>query len=424
MTAANRLSLLDAAAAIEAGRLTSEALVRACLDRIAERDGEVLAFRAVDPDLALRHARAADRRRAGTLRGLPFAVKDVIDTVDYPTAYGSTIYPGHRPVADAGCVAMAREQGAVVLGKVATSEFATQTPSTTRNPHDPSRTPGGSSSGSAAAVADDMVPVAFGTQTTGSIVRPASYCGVVGYKPTFGLIGIAGLKALSPAQDTIGLLTRTVEDAAFFTFGMHGIRAARDPDFRPRLAVCRSTQWDQARPEMIAAIERLAADARRAGAAVRDLTLPRPIEDLYPLQARLFAFEARPSLAHERRCHADRFSARLAQRLDGGIGITPSDYLAMRRTAALAREQARALFADVDVLLYPPADGEADPGLADSGSPRFGAIWSLLHLPCVAFPVTRGPANLPLGAQVIGPYGEDERTLAAAAFLSRVARGR
>ena len=189
MKSPNELSALAAARAIESGTLTSEDLVRACLDRIAERNEEVLAFTAFDPELALQHAREADRQGSGPLRGIPFAVKDVIETADYVTSYGSAIYPGHRPKVDAGCVAVARERGAVVLGKVATSEFATQTPSTTRNPHDLRHTPGGSSSGSAAAVADCMVPVAFGTQTTASIVRPASYCGVVGYKPTFGLIG-------------------------------------------------------------------------------------------------------------------------------------------------------------------------------------------------------------------------------------------
>ena len=424
MNNANRLGALEAARAIEAGTLTSEALVDACLARIEERNGEVLAFTAVDRELALRHARAADAATGGVLRGIPFAVKDVIDTVDYPTAYGSPIFAGHRPRLDAGSVAVAREQGAVVLGKVATSEFATQTPSTTRNPLNLGHTPGGSSSGSAAAVADFMVPVAYGTQTTGSIVRPASYCGVVGYKPTFGFIGAAGLKLLSPMQDTIGLLTRTVEDAAFFAFGLHGTKLAVQDDVRPRLAVCQSRQWEHAKPAMVDAIERLAADAQRQGAVVKRVTLPADIEDLVEMQIRLFAFEARrpgpPPPPHD----AGQFSERLKQRLAGGIGITAAEYLAMRQRAAQARIRIQALFQDVDALLYPPAEGEADAGLADSGSPRFGALWSLLHLPCVSFPVTRGPQGLPLGVQAIGAYGDDERVLSVAAFLSRVAQAR
>jgi Asp-tRNA(Asn)/Glu-tRNA(Gln) amidotransferase A subunit family amidase len=422
MENANQLGALEAARAIEAGTLTSEALVGACLARIEERNADVLAFTAFDRELALRHARAADAATGGVLRGIPFAVKDVIETVDYPTAYGSPIYAGHRPRLDAGCVAQAREQGGVVLGKVATSEFATQTPSTTRNPLNLGHTPGGSSSGSAAAVADFMVPVAYGTQTTGSIVRPASYCGVVGYKPTFGFIGAAGLKLLSPMQDTIGLLTRNVADAAFFAFGLHGAKLVAQDDVRPRLAVCQSRQWEHARPEMARAVEQLAADAQRQGATVKRVTLPAEIEELVEMQVRLFAFEARQSLAHERQHDAAQFSERLKQRLAGGIGITPADYLAMRQRAAQARVTIQALFQDVDALLYPPAEGEADAGLADSGSPRFGALWSLLHLPCVSFPVTRGPQGLPLGVQAIGAYGDDQRLLSAAAFLSRVAR--
>ncbi|MCC2675159.1 MAG: Amidase [Ramlibacter sp.] len=424
MKSPNQWSAVAAARAIGDGTLTSEALVRACLERIEQRNEEVRAFTTFDPVLALEHARAADRSSRGSLRGIPFAVKDVIDTADHVTAYGSRVYPGHRPAADAGCVAVAREQGAVVLGKVATSEFATQTPSTTRNPLDLQHTPGGSSSGSAAAVADCMVPVAFGTQTTASIVRPASYCGVVGYKPTFGFIGTAGLKQLSPTQDTIGLLTRTVEDAAFFAFGMQGVPLAASEDLRPRVAVCHSGQWDHAKPEMVQAVERLAADAERQGAHVQRVTLPTHIEDLYDLQARLFAFEARQSLAHERLHAWDLLSERLHKRLEGGIGITPDEYLAMRRRAAEARGQVRSLFEGVDALLYPPAQGEADFGIADSGSPRFGALWSLLHLPCVSFPVTRGPKGLPLGVQAIGAYGDDARLLAVAAFLARVAAAR
>ena len=421
MKAPHQLGALEAACAIEAGTLTSEVLVRSCLERISQRNQDLHAFTAWDPDRVVQHARQSDQQGQGPLKGIPFAVKDVIDTADEPTAYGSPIYQGHRPRVDAGCVAIARENGAIMLGKVATSEFATQTPSTTRNPHHLQHTPGGSSSGSAAAVADFMVPVAFGTQTTGSIVRPASYCGVVGYKPTFGLIGTAGLKPLSPTQDTIGLLTRSVEDAAFFAFGMHGVTVTAENSVRPRLAICRSGQWDHARPEMVAAVEQVATRAERHGAAVRSITLPADIEDLYDLQGRVFAFEARQSLAHERLHHSAQFSERLRQRLAGGIGITPDDYLAMRQRAAQARARVQSLFADVDVLLYPPAQGEADIGLADSGSPRFGALWSLLHLPCVCFPVTRGPRGLPIGVQAIGAYGDDARVLAVAAFLQRIA---
>lgn len=423
MKPANEYTALEALRAIEDGALTSEGLVRACLERIEVRNADVLAFTAVDNSLALAHARAADARRAGLLCGIPFAVKDIIDTADYVTSYGSPIYTGHRPRTDAACVAMAREQGAVLVGKVATSEFATQTPSTARNPLNLAHTPGGSSSGSAVAVADGMVPLAFGTQTTASIVRPASYCGIVGYKPSFGFINSAGVKPLSPTQDTVGVLARTVEDAAFFAFGLHGVKLLASSDARPRLAVCQSRQWDALRPEMARAIEELARKAERAGAKVSRLQLPAELDDLVPMQLRIFAFEARQSLAHERQHHPALFSERLQKRLDGGVDITPADYLDMQRRAARARQQVRHLFEGVDALLYPPAQGEADAGILDSGSAQFGALWSLLHLPCISVPVTRGPAGLPLGTQVIGEYGQDEKLLATAAFVSVAARG-
>ena len=267
-----------------------------------------------------------------------------------------------------------------------------------------------------------MVPVAFGTQTTASIIRPASFCGVVGYKPTYGFLSTAGLKPLSPAQDTVGVLARTVADAAFFAFGLHGAKLTMQPDLRTRLAVCHSSQWDAVRPEMADAIERLAANLRRAGATVTRITLPPDLEALIPLQLRIFAFEARQSLAVERIHHHAHLSDRLQQRLAGGIDITPSEYLDMRRRAAEGRQSIRALFEDTDALLYPPATGEAPEGLLDSGSAQFGALWSLMHLPCVSVPMATGPAGLPMGVQVIGMYGVDERVLAVAGFVSTNSR--
>ncbi|MVW77563.1 amidase [Bordetella sp. 02P26C-1] len=417
MTTPNHLSVRQALQAMEAGELTSVALARACLERIAERNAEVLAFTAVDPAWTLEQARRSDAEPHGPLRGIPFAVKDVIETQHLVTAYGSPIYSGHQPKTDAACVARVKEFGGLVLGKVATSEFATQTPSQTRNPLNLAHTPGGSSSGSAAAVADFMAPVAFGTQTTASTVRPASYCGIVGYKPTFGFINVAGLKPLSPAQDTITILTRSVADAAWCGFGLQGDRVSAEPVAAPRLAVCYSSQWDAVRPEMAQAIEDLAAAAERAGAKVTRVRLPDALESIIDLQGRLFAFEARQSLAHERQHHADQFSDRLKARLSGGENIDSDEYLSMRQTALIARQNMGALFDGIDALLYPPAQGEADEGIADSGSAQFGALWSLMHVPCVSVPMTKGPKGLPMGVQVIGPYGNDLRTLQVAAFV-------
>ena len=416
------MTALEAARAIESGSLSCEALVRSCLARIAQRNDDVLAFTALDPALALAHARESDRAAApGLLRGVPFAVKDLFDTADYETCFGSAIYAGHRPRADAACVALARERGAVVLGKVATSEFATQTPGPTRNPLCLERTPGGSSSGSAAAVADFMVPVAFGTQTTGSIIRPAAYCGVIGYKPSFGLMSTAGVKALSPSQDSVGILARDVADAAFFAMGLQGANAVLAADLRPRIGICVSNQWSHAKAEMVQAIEALALRAEQRGAVISRMQLPAELEAVVDMQGRLVAYEARQALAHERMHHWDRLSPRLQARLDGGIGIELAEYLDLRRRAERARRLVRALFAKVDVLLYPAAEGEAELGLKDSGSPRFGALWTLLHLPCIALPIGRGPAGMPLGAQLIAPFCDDARLLAAAAFAAKAA---
>src|SRR5690606_35593570 len=232
---------------LELGEVTREQLTQAFLDRIAEKNGEIEAFVSWDAQKALEAARSAP---AGPLHGIPYAVKDVIDPADYPTAYGSPIYKGHRPSLDAACVGMARDAGAVLLGKVATGEFATQTPSSARNPLRPGHTPGGSSSGSAAAVGGGMAPFAFGTQTTGSIVRPAVYCGVAGYKPTYGFFPVGGLKVLSPSQDTIGVIARTADDIATVAMGLHGQASVVPASGSFRITVLQSRQWDYLRPGM------------------------------------------------------------------------------------------------------------------------------------------------------------------------------
>lgn len=414
------LGVVEACSALEAGTLTSEALVRSCLQRVAERDPQIRAFVARDDAQALRAARAADASRGGLLCGIPFAVKDVIDTADLPTAYGSQIYRGHRPAADAGCVALAREQGAVLLGKVATSEFATQTPGPTRNPLDLERTPGGSSSGSAAAVADFMVPMAFGTQTTGSVSRPAAYCGVVGYKPSHGLLSNAGVKPLSPLQDTVGVLTRSVEDAAFFVHGLLGLRECLRAPGLLRVAVCESRQWRHASRDTVAAIDRAAAAWSSAGIRVSRIVLPEALEELAQAQSNVVAYEARQSLSFERLHHWAGLSPRLQARLASGAEVSLDDYLKLRQQVARAGPLAAALFAQHDVLLYPAADGEAERGLADSGSPRFGALWTLLQLPTVCFPIGRGAGGLPIGAQLIGPFCGDTKLLHASHHASRL----
>ena len=259
-----------------------------------------------------------------------------------------------------------------------------------------------------------MVPIAFGTQTTGSIVRPATYCGVIGYKPSFDLLPRAGMKALSPSQDTAGVLSRTVADAALFVHGVHGARAVLGDLSLPRIAVCESSQWTHAKPRTIREIERLIARLERAGAAVRRVRLDARLEALVDVQSALVAYEARRSLAHEYRFHREQLSDRLRIRVEGSASTSLEAYQAMLRQTVEARHRAAALFDDADVLLYPSAEGEAEPGIEYSGSPRFGALWTLLHLPSVAFPIADGDSGLPLGAQLVGAYMQDRTVLAAA----------
>ncbi len=417
----NRLGVVEAARAIDRNEISCVDLAQACLDRIAERNNEVEAFVAYDADKALAAARRLDVAPSGhILRGIPFAVKDVIDTSDYPTQYGSPIYKGFQPALDAACVVMAKNRGGVPLGKVATGEFATQTPSRARNPLRLTHTPGGSSSGSAAAVADYMVPVAFATQTTGSIVRPAVYCGVVGYKPSFGLIATAGLKALSPSQDTIGVITRKVEDAAFFTLGLHGAKTVNSVVAKPRIALCLSRQWDYVKPETLRALESLVHKLELAGCAMSRIWLPEDLERLIAIQPRLFKYEARQTLANERLLHKESLSPRLRARLHGGDDLGFDEYVSMRQQVREAHGLSEELFRDVDAVLYPAAAGEAEAGLESAGDPRFGALWTLLHLPSISFPTDLGPAGLPLGAQLIGGFGQDTRLLAVANAVTRM----
>ncbi len=266
-----RLSAREAASRIAAGKLTSEALVQACLERITAREAAIGAWTYLDADQALAEARARDQAPAsGPLHGVPIGVKDIMDTADMPTAYGSRAYRGHRPKADAACVALARAAGAVILGKTVTTEFAAMSPGKTRNPHHSDHTPGGSSSGSAAAVADAMVPLAFGTQTAGSIIRPASFCGIVGYKPSFGLVAAAGTKVLSPSLDTIGGFARSVGDIAFFIAAITGRPhlVPERPAIAPRIGHYRPEPWREARPETMAALDHAKETLARAGARV------------------------------------------------------------------------------------------------------------------------------------------------------------
>lgn len=411
---------LDAAGRIADGSLTCEALTRACLERIAEREPAVQAWQQLDPDTALEAARRIDRCGSGPLKGLPVGVKDIIDTADMPTAYGSPLYAGFRPPRDAACVALARQAGALMLGKTVTTEFAYFQPGKTRNPHDPGRTPGGSSSGSAAAVADGMVPLAFGTQTAGSVIRPASFCGCVGYKPSFGLIDRTGVRPFADSLDTVGVFAQTVEDAAFFVSVLAGRPKLRitEEGFRPRVGLCRTHEWDAAAPATRAALEEAGRRLRAAGLEVRETALPEGFRGLLDAQKTIMAYEGARACAPERLTAPDRLSAKLRELLQAGVATAPDDYDAAKILAANCRAQSADAMGGFDVLVTPSAPGEAPQGLEATGDPVFNRVWTLLGAPCITVPGLTGPSGLPVGVQVVGRVNDDRRTLAAAGAIA------
>jgi amidase len=416
-TEAVNLTAVAAARRVAAGTLRPEALMDAYLDRIASRDPGVLAFAHFDPALARAAAAAA---LPGPLCGIPVGVKDVLDTAGMPSQYGSPIWSGWQPRADAAAVAAARAAGGVVVGKTVTTEFATRKPGPTMNPVNPAHTPGGSSSGSAAGVAAGLFPLAFGTQTAGSVIRPAAFCGVVGYKPTFGLICRSGMKIMADSLDTIGVLARTVADCALFAGAVSG-RDLGDPDTRadrpPRIGICQSPVWPAAASETRALLARVTDALGRAGASVSARELPDGFADLIEAHPIVMNAESARALAWERAHHPDLISEGLRERL--AFGLAQSEAALDRAYAVFART--RAAFPQamdgLDVLVTPAAPGEAPLGLEWTGDPVFNFIWTSLHVPCVTVPAGTGPNGLPLGIQIVGRRGDDRAVLAWARWV-------
>jgi Asp-tRNA(Asn)/Glu-tRNA(Gln) amidotransferase A subunit family amidase len=417
------LSARDAARQIAERRITSEALVAAYLERIGAREAVVGAWQYLDREQALAAARRRDAEPPrGPLHGVPIAVKDLIDTADIPTAYGSPIYRDHRPAADASCVALARAAGAVVLGKTVTTEFATFTPGKTANPRNPEHTPGGSSSGSAAAVADGMAPLAFGTQTAGSVIRPGAYCGCVAYKPSFGLINRAGVKPLADSLDTVGVFACSVEDAAFFVGVLSerpALRLLAIPPQAPRFGLYRTPVWDQAEPATTAALDAAQVALERAGVTVTELPIAPEHHGLNEAQDTIMWFEIVRALAYERLEHSAELSPRLAQLIDAGMAIGAEAYDEALARAAAARAGLAEFFGECDAILAPAAPGEAPAGLGNTGNPIFNRMWTVLGVPCAAITARWGDDGLPSAVQLVGRVGDDARLMASAAFLER-----
>ena len=411
----NELSASEVATAIKAGEITSEALVLACLERIGAREDEVGAWQFLDAGLALAQARACDSRDAvGLLHGVPIAVKDIIDTQDMPTTHGSPIYEGNRTLWSASCVTLVQDAGAVIMGKSVTTEFAAFTPGRTANPHNLAHTPGGSSSGSAAAVADFMVPIGFATQTAASIIRPATFCGVVGYKPSYGNFSLAGIKTFAHSLDTLGTITRTLEDAALVRAALLGTQPALPSEIPIRglrIGLCRTYQWSEADLVTHNALEETARALATAGAVVSDVDLSSEFADLVDVQQTVMAFEGARNYAFEHIAHGDRLSDRLIEIIDNGRVCSFDTYLNAQRQAEVCHRLLNTVFDDYDLLLTPAALGAAPEGLDATGNPIFSRMWTLLHVPTVTIPISLAPNGLPIGAQIVARFQTDDQLL-------------
>ena len=430
----------DAAQMIREGAVTSIELVQACLERVREVDGQVQAWTFLDPEYALSQARAADEARTsgrpiGALHGVPVGLKDIIDTADMPTENGSVLHAGRRPSSDASVVSRLRAAGAVIMGKTVTTEFATRTPGKTRNPHNSGHTPGGSSSGSAAAVAAAMVPLALGSQTTGSTVRPASYCGVYGLKPTHGLIPRHGMFQLSRTLDHVGLFARSVEDVAIL-LEVLASHDARDPDSRPRaripyraiavaepprvprLAFVKTSMWDQVDADARGAFSEL---VQRLGDRVEALELGTPADGILAWQRAIGGAEIAINLRREWEHGRDKLSAALRARIEHGRGVLALDYLeALARVPRLVASLTELFDQRYDAILTPAAFGTAPKGLESTGDPAFCALWTLCGMPALNVPLMRGANGLPLGAQLVGARDQDAQLLRTARWLADV----
>lgn len=420
-----RLGIIEALEGMKAGRFSCADYCRALLRRIAARDGEVQAWAWLDNERAMTLAEARDKERrdgpAPPLHGLPVAVKDIIRTRGIPTGMGSPIFDGHVPQESARVVEKLEAAGAWVMGKSVTTEFAYMRPGKTRNPWNPAHTPGGSSMGSAAAVAAGFVPAAVGTQTNGSVIRPAAFCGVAGFKPSFDLISFSGANVFSPTLDHMGIFARGVADAARFAAHLTEMPGAITPDIEfpdrePRLAAVRSPVWHLASPAQQARFASDVAALKKAGARVTEIELPQSFGAGHRALRAIMLFEAARRLEPLQQAHRSRMSDYLNRSLDEGRAIPETDYRAALDTHAGLKAALETFLDGFDAIITPPAPGEAPPDLSLTGYPAFCTLWSLTGVPAITIPTGLGDMGLPLGLQIVGRFGGDNEVLAVAAW--------
>lgn len=419
------LSASEGLEALESGALTAEAWTKSCLERIADVDSDVEAWAHLDSENAVERAQEIDRvAHQGAARGIPFGAKDIIDTVDMPTEYGTPIHKGYRPGRDASCIAIMRAAGGVLLGKTVTTEFGHLYPGKSKNPVEPAYSPGGSSTGSAAAVGAKMVPFALGTQTTGSLIRPAAYCGTVGYKPTLGDFSNVGVMPNTPSGDTLGVIARSVADVSLVrSILLEETHTALTPTEMSQLKVgfYPSPYWEQAADYVHQFMEEATSQLSKAGADVFDAQLPmsdpKEIDSIY---ARISGYEFARSMAFERFTAYGKLSAALRDgRMQDGLVTSHSDYRKARTRLEKLRLEMDDWFSDFDVLITPSAQGEPPKGQKSTGGAIFNGVWTALGVPAITLPLSQGPNGLPLGLQLVARRGNDEKLFSIADAVYR-----
>ncbi len=429
-------TLAETIAALRDGTISAEQVVKSCLARIAEVDGDVQAWAFLDPDYARAQARAIDQARSegtpmGPLHGLPIAVKDIFDTDDMPTEDGTVLHAGRRPDRDSTVVALLREAGAIIMGKTVTTELALFAPGKTRNPHDHTRTPGGSSSGSAAAVASGMVPLAIGSQTNGSTIRPASFCGVVGFKPSRGLISRKGVLTLSSTLDQVGVFAGSLDDAALLAEVLMAYdpnddamrpqaRPAlretmmQEPPLPPKLAFAKTPVWDYAEDDTKEAFAEL---MEVLGDSAEEVELPAMFDQAVEIHRTIQDTEAAVNYAPEYEKGRDQLSPQLREVIEHGQQTAAGDYIRAVARIPLLRDSLNKYFDHYDAFLTPAAPGEAPVGFDTTGNPIFCTTWTLLGMPAVNLPLLAGNNGMPIGVQLVGQHGNDARLLRTARWL-------
>ena len=421
-----------------AGEASSEELVQDCLKCISDADDTVHAWTSIDAEYVLEQAKASDKHRSsgapiGPLQGVPVGIKDIFDTFDYPTQYGSPLHQDRKTTEDATVVASLRQAGAIILGKTVTAEFATMSPGPTTNPHDAARTPGGSSSGSAAAVAASMVPLAIGSQTNGSVIRPAAYCGVVGYKPSFGLVSRHRMLKCSSNLDQVGVFARTIEDAALAAEAIIGFdqrdkhtslaprpdliaKTSEEPPMPPRFAYIKGPAWDMCDSTTHSAFGEL---VDVMGDRVEEVDLGAVYDEVFEWHRMVMEADIAKNMADDYQRGSDKMSPQLCKMIERGRKVHAIDYnLALDRIDMFAKAFAP-MFEEFDAVITPAALGEAPIGLDSTGNPACSTLWTFAGMPTMTLPLLQGEAGMPLGIQVVSHRGDDARLFRNASWLTK-----